>query len=56
MYIYILRLQRGKYYIGKSNQVKKRINEHFNSSGSGWTKKYKPIHVMETIKNCNKFD
>ena len=56
MHIYILKLQRGKYYIGKSNQVKNRINEHFNSYGSGWTKKYKPVKVVETIKNCDKFD
>jgi len=56
MYIYILRLQRGKFYVGKSNQVKKRISEHFNSYGSGWTKKYKPVKVIETINNCDKFD
>ena len=56
MYIYILKLEKGKYYVGKSNKLNKRLEDHFDSYGSGWTKKYKPIHVMETIKNCDKFD
>jgi predicted GIY-YIG superfamily endonuclease len=56
MHIYILKLEKGKYYIGKSNKLKKRIADHFDSYGSGWTKKYKPVKVIETINNCDKFD
>lgn len=56
MYIYILKLKKGKYYVGKSNKLKKRLNDHFNLYGSGWTQKYQPIQVIETIENCDKFD
>ena len=56
MYIYILELEKGKYYVGKSNQLKNRITDHFGSYGSAWTKKYKPVKVIETINNCDKFD
>ena len=56
MYIYILELEKGKYYVGKSNQLKNRITDHFDSFGSAWTKKYKPVKVIETINNCDKFD
>lgn len=31
MYIYILELEKGKYYVGKSNQLKNRITDHFGS-------------------------
>ena len=56
MYIYILKLKKGKYYVGKSNKLKKRLTDHFNLYGSGWTQKYQPIQVIETINNCDKFD
>ena len=56
MYIYILELEKGKYYVGKSNQLKNRITDHFGSYGSAWTEKYKPVKVIETINNCDKFD
>ena len=52
MYIYILKLEKGKYYIGKSNKLNKRLTDHFTLYGSGWTKKYKPVKVIETINNC----
>jgi predicted GIY-YIG superfamily endonuclease len=54
--IYILRLKYQKYYVGKTNSLISRINEHFNSEGSKWTKKYKPLELVETIKNCDDFD
>ena len=37
--IYVLKLKEGKYYIGKTNNEKKRIEEHIKSNGSEWTKK-----------------
>ena len=45
--IYILRLEGGKYYVGKSDNPTKRYQEHLNGSGSAWTKKYPPISVLE---------
>jgi hypothetical protein len=55
-YIYILKLKYGKYYIGKTNNPNIRLNDHFNSSGSRWTKKYKPIKVEKVIPNCDDYD
>lgn len=54
--IYILKLEQGKYYVGKSNNVNVRLASHFNSSGSEWTKKYKPIEIVEKIENCDNYD
>ena len=56
MYIYILKLEKDKYYVGKSSKLYKRLDDHFNLYGSSWTKKYKPIKVIKTIENCDKFD
>ena len=36
--IYILRLEDNKYYVGKTNNIKKRIKQHKESYGSSWTK------------------
>jgi len=54
--IYILRLQGGRYYIGKSDNVSKRYEQHLNGTGSSWTKKYKPISVDKIIPNASAFD
>ena len=54
--IYVLLLEENKYYIGKSKNHINRINAHFNGEGSSWTKKYKPINVVETIENQSAFD
>lgn len=47
--IYVLELTDGKYYVGKTNNEEERILSHFSENGSAWTKKYKPIKVIETI-------
>ena len=54
--IYVLLLQEGKYYVGKSQNIKKRIQEHSSGLGSEWTKLYKPIKVIEIIKNVSPFE
>jgi predicted GIY-YIG superfamily endonuclease len=54
--IYILKLQGGRYYIGKSDNVLKRYEQHLNGNGSSWTKKYKPISVDKIIPNASAFD
>ena len=56
VYIYILKLKNNKYYIGKTNNPNFRLKNHFNSNGSVWTKKYKPIKVIDIIENCDNFD
>jgi predicted GIY-YIG superfamily endonuclease len=56
VYIYILKLQQGKYYVGKTTNPDFRLEKHFSSSGSAWTKKYKPISVLEIIPNCDDYD
>jgi predicted GIY-YIG superfamily endonuclease len=45
VYIYVLELVEGKYYIGKTNNPGFRIEQHFLSGGSSWTKKYNPIKL-----------
>ena len=56
VFIYILKLESNKYYVGKTTNPKFRFNDHFNANGSAWTKKYKPIKVIELIPNCDNFD
>lgn len=56
IYIYALQLEQGKYYIGKTENPNVRMDDHFSSIGSAWTRKYKPLNVIEIIPNCDKFD
>ena len=54
--IYILKLESGKYYIGKSNDVNKRFEQHITGNGSSFTKIYKPVAIDKIIKNTSPFD
>ena len=45
-YVYILELEENKFYIGWSEFLMRRLDEHFTMDGSLWTKKYKPISVI----------
>ena len=56
VFIYVLLLTSNKYYIGKTNNPDIRLDSHFNSNGSKWTKIYKPIKVYELISNCDAYD
>ena len=54
--IYILQLEENKYYIGKTLHTNFRLEQHFNSNGSAWSKKYKPIKVIGLIPDCDNYD
>jgi hypothetical protein len=56
VYIYVLKLQKGKYYIGKTSNPQFRLESHFFSNGSEWTKIYKPLQIIELIPNCDDYD
>lgn len=52
VYIYTLELENNKYYIGKTNKSNFNLENDFNSNSNEWTKKYKPIKILE-IKKSN---
>jgi predicted GIY-YIG superfamily endonuclease len=54
--VYILKLEGGRFYVGKSDDVNKRYQEHTHGKGSAWTKKYLPISLIETRKNVSHFE
>jgi cellular nucleic acid-binding protein len=56
VFIYTLQLEKGKYYVGKTNNPQFRLESHFNSNGSEWTKIYKPLKVIEIKPNCDNYD
>lgn len=46
--LYVLKLQSGKYYVGKSADVAQRFKQHLSGRGSAWTNLYKPVSILET--------
>ena len=62
-YIYVLKLSEGRYYVGKSDNVIARFQQHLNSNptggqrgGSEWTKKYSPLLLIECYESKSIFD
>ena len=49
-FIYVLKLCKGKYYVGLSHNVKKRFERHKCGEGAKWTQLYKPIKILEATK------
>jgi len=56
LYIYILKLRHGKYYIGKTINPNVRICNHFSRNGSVWTRRYKPVKIEKLIETDDAFD
>ena len=45
--LYTLQLKDGKYYVGKTTDVKKRFKEHQSGSGAAWTREHIPLRLLE---------
>lgn len=56
IFIYVLRLKEKKWYIGKTETSKFRIDTHFDSAFSEFTKKYPPQEIYQIIPECDKYD
>ena len=56
MYVYILKLQQDKYYIGRSVDHQKRIQDHINQEGCEFTKIYPVINIIDIIETNDAFD
>lgn len=54
-YIFILLLQKNKYYIGMCNHPNQ-IQDYFKGRGPRWLIKYKPLKIVEVISPCDIFD
>lgn len=51
--VYILLLKSNKIYVGFSikKNLERRINQHFKSQGSFWTRKYRPVAVVSILES-----
>ncbi len=45
-YTYILLCNDGSYYTGSTNDLERRLKEHFTGEGSNHTKKHPPIRLL----------
>lgn len=48
--IYVLELEDGYFYVGKTKNLERRIQEHKSGEGSSWTKLHPFVCLLETIK------
>jgi predicted GIY-YIG superfamily endonuclease len=54
--IYLLTCQQGKYYVGKTNNIARRYEQHKSGRGAEWTKIYPPIRYDVVGKVETVFD
>jgi len=45
-YVYALQCEEGKIYVGQTNNIIRRFEEHKNGDGAAWTKKHKAISIL----------
>ena len=55
-HIYVLQLQNKRYYVGRTDDIAKRFNQHVSGYGSAWTRKYKPLRIMKSMLSTSLFD
>jgi len=45
-YLYVLKLEKNKWYIGKSANVERRYEQHLKGEGARWTYLHRPIEII----------
>ena len=56
MKVYVLELEYGKYYVGKTTDVARRFQQHLSGSSSSWTRMFRPIRIINVIHDCDGLD
>ena len=54
--IYILQLEDGKFYVGKTNHTMQRFNQHNDGKGAKWTKKYPMVDIYDFHRDMRDSD
>lgn len=54
-YIYVIALENGKYYVGRSKDPERRFREH-KSSDNQWLRENKPLRIIEVKQLSGLFD
>jgi len=54
--IYVLELTNNKWYVGKTANVDRRVEQHKSGKGSAWTRKYKFVGTAECRTSTGKYD
>lgn len=55
-YIYVLQLEHNKYYVGRAADPEKRFEQHVIGKGARWTRRHKPLEIIETYPTNSRFD
>ena len=56
MKVYVLELEHGKYYVGKTRDVARRFQQHLSGLSSIWTRMFKPMRIINIIHDCDGLD
>lgn len=56
IYLYVLQLENNKIYVGKTENVDKRVNDHLLGYGAEWTRRFKVLNLIECIILNDAFD
>ena len=56
MYIYILELENNKYYVGRTINPKRRLQEHIDGRGSSWTKLHQYVKTLAIFEESCIYD
>lgn len=54
--IYILRLEGGNYYVGKTGDLHARLQAHMDGRACAWTTKHRVMEVVKTFQNASPFE
>lgn len=49
MRLYVLELEGGRYYVGQTQNLQRRFQQHVDGEGSVWTRKYAPLAIQSSV-------